>query len=510
MRQRIHSTARSILAASLLIPAIVIGMFAYLAWEEFQRAGIEKSELLSSRVQIVATHAEWLVSAGKQTLHVAESIAGESFPNIAPDKTAGISAIVEDLPGSARLSFLDLQGNPVFSTNKEPEAWTLDDLEEILTVKTEDDPYISVLNPRKGVENFVVISRPVRRDGKILGIASLRFPVGELLSLWSEVNLGPQSTIGLVRDDGRLVARYPAPNEPVNLSNYELFTEHLKKADRGTYSTISPVDNVNRIVGYQRVPNTPLIAIAAAAETFASQPLRKYYLSLATLLAGLLALAALVGWWTSSLLAEDDKRKAQLAENVEKTTLLLGEIHHRVKNNLQAVASLVQLQSIDPDVKRDMRLRIEAMAAVHEQSYELEQFADVDVANYLQTLVDNARNSHGRDIVIESDLVSMTVNRDIALPLGLIANEVISNASKHAFKGRSSPSIKIKLARLNENEAEVIIADNGIGYPEELKRNGMGSRLIKAFALQIGGRYAFENDNGTLFRMTFPAPTGQG
>ena len=377
-------------------------------------------------------------------------------------------------------------------------------------MKQDGAVYVSALKPKQGQpENFLVISRSIKRDGTVKGIVSLGFPISELLSLWSNVNLGPQSTVGIVRNDGWLVARYPAPDAPVDLSGYELFTEHLKKADRGVYSTTSPVDSVRRVVAFQRVPNTPLVAIAAAEQSFASRPLRKYILSLITLVAGLLAIGTAVAFWTSSLLAEDERRKVELARNVERTTLLLGEIHHRVKNNLQAVASLIQLQPMDPDAKRDMRLRIAAMGDLHEQSYKLEQFAEVDVVTYLQTLIENAKSSNGQDVAIKAELTPMIINRDIALPLGLIVNEVVSNAVKHAFNDQPSPAISIRLARIGESEVQVTIEDNGIEYPSQQNGKGMGTRLIKAFAQQIGGSYGFESSNGTTFRMTFPVPKQQ-
>ena len=510
MRQRIHSTSRTILAAFLLILITVVGMFAYLAWDEYRRAQIEKDQLVSSRVQMVSTHAEWLVSAGTQTLDVAELILANNFPSVTPDQEAEISRIVDGLPGLASLTLVDLERKTIFSTNNKPDELTVSELQEVLASTIEGRTYISIFNPRKDhQENYFAISRPIMRDGKVQGVARLRFPAKELLSLWSNVNLGPQSTISLVRNDGWLVARYPAPDEAVDLSGYELFTQHLKTADRGVYSTTSPVDEVRRVVAFQRVPDTPLVAIAAASQSYASQPLRKYILSLVTLLAGLLAIGAAVTFWTSNLLAEDDKRKIELARNVERTTLLLGEIHHRVKNNLQAVASLIQLQPMDPDGKRDMRLRIAAMGALHEQSYKLEQFAEVDLQTYLQTLIENAKSSNGQDISIIAELTPMIINRDVALPLGLIVNEVVSNAVKHAFHDQPSPTISVRLERMDESQAEVTIKDNGTGFTPQEKGKGMGSRLIKAFALQIGGTYGFETLNGTTFRMTFPVPQKQ-
>ena len=114
MRQRIHSLSRMILAAFSLVLIIVVGMFGYLAWNEYQRAEIEKDELVSSRVQMVSTHAEWLVGAGTQTLDMVDLIAGDSFPTVLPDKARDISIIVDDLPGSARLRFSTFRATPYF------------------------------------------------------------------------------------------------------------------------------------------------------------------------------------------------------------------------------------------------------------------------------------------------------------------------------------------------------------------------------------------------------------
>ena len=500
------SIVKTIPAIFVLILGLVVVTFCSLAWSEYQRTQAAAKELVSSRAQLVSTHAEWLVSAGVQTITAADRLAGQQFPAIDTDQKADIFALVDALPGDAHLSFTDLQGKIIYATDVAVASSAPIDVGEVLNAAPGAKPFISAMTKAGPAQSkFFLISRPVSRNGQILGVATLYMPVEVLESVWSIANAGPNATIGLIRDDGWLVARVPTPDEPLDLSKYVLFTDYLKKSDFGTYPAVSPLDGQVRMVGYRRVPNVPLIAIASADGDFVMKPFWSYFNGMAALLVCLMAVSGFALRWAMKLLNEDEARKIQLANSAERSNLLLREIHHRVKNNLQAVASIIRLQPMDPDTKRDLTSRIVAMSAVHEHSYQRDQFAELALQGYLQTLVENARQTLDSAIVVSSELDEVTIAHDVALPLGLIVNEVISNAAKHAFKDQKNPRIDIKLAWADDAHAELTVQDNGVGYSPSGDEKGMGSRLIKAFGQQLGGDYSYESTNGTLFRVRFPA-----
>ena len=150
-----------------------------------------------------------------------------------------------------------------------------------------------------------------------------------------------------------------------------------------------------------------------------------------------------------------------------------------------------------------MANRIASMTAIHEQAYKSDQYADVELEPYIVSLAKNIADSYPGDVKIETDLQPVTVDRDVALPLGLILNEVVSNALKHAFTEREAGSIKISLKQLDENKGELTIQDDGNGFTPAEEGIGMGAKLIKSFAAQIGDDFSYLNNNGTTFSMRF-------
>jgi two-component sensor histidine kinase len=200
--------------------------------------------------------------------------------------------------------------------------------------------------------------------------------------------------------------------------------------------------------------------------------------------------------------------RASLAAAVERNNLLLREIHHRTKNNLQSVASLIKLQPISEEAKAAMTARIAAMSALHEQAYRSDQYSEIALRDYLLTLVDTIRRTSGEDIALETELADVAIDRDLAQPLGLIVNEVVSNAMKHAFADRPDGRIVVRLSPLDEQRAELTISDDGAGFTPTGQETGMGTRLIRAFAQQLGNDYSYTSDGGTHFTIRFPARPG--
>src|SRR5690606_26474993 len=176
------------------------------------------------------------------------------------------------------------------------------------------------------------------------------------------LDMGPGSTLGLIRADGMLVTRSPVPPDTQNLSNYVLFTDHLPASDEGTYFAHSPTDGVDRIVGFRRVPGYPLVAVASIAQ---SEALADFWQTLGVVVAfsvpGLIGLGIFALWTIRSQRA--------LAVASSQNEVLLREIHHRVKNNLQQVLSLLSFQPIPDETRRVLERRVAAMVSVHEQMY---------------------------------------------------------------------------------------------------------------------------------------------
>jgi two-component sensor histidine kinase len=283
-----------------------------------------------------------------------------------------------------------------------------------------------------------------------------------------------------------------------------LFTEHLPKASEGFYeAAASPADGVARVVGYRRVEGLPLITVVGIPAEVLTDRVRER-LGEITLVALPIGLALLlVSLWVVRLLRQEERAHRALSQALEENRLLLREVHHRVKNNLQTVSALIRLQPGPPEPKEELMRRIAAMTAVHEHIYGSDQFGWLDIADYIRTLVTGLQEGYGSAVKVECELASVDVTPDQALPLGLIVNEVVSNAFKHAFPGGRPGLITLKLKVTDAGQAVLRVQDNGVGY-QPVKTTGMGSRLIGGLAQQINGTYEYRNEEGTLFVLKFP------
>ena len=190
--------------------------------------------------------------------------------------------------------------------------------------------------------------------------------------------------------------------------------------------------------------------------------------------------------------------------------ILLKEIHHRVKNNLQIISSLLSLQSNaieDNDVSQvldESRRRIEAIALIHQKLYQGDKIDRVDFKSYLMEIM-RSQQKVNPDLKCEITAKEVAFKLDIAIPLGLIISEMIVNSVKHAFKEIENPELKVVLKK-NKQTIELIIQDNGIGLPENFSLEqpiSLGTEIIQALTTQIEAKIKYENDNGAKFTIEF-------
>ncbi len=207
----------------------------------------------------------------------------------------------------------------------------------------------------------------------------------------------------------------------------------------------------------------------------------------------------------------------RIEESLKEKEVLLKEIHHRVKNNLQIIISLLNLQSgyikDETTLKavQDGQNRVRSMALVHEKFYQAEELSEIDFGDYVQKLTQYIYQSYGDKtdrvkMVIESDHVGLDM--DTAMPSGLLVNEIVSNAYKYAFPGDKEGEIRISILK---HDGKVIfrIADNGVGLPAEInldQSESLGMQLIQALTAQLDGELIVSREKGTEFRISFVYP----
>jgi PAS domain S-box-containing protein len=225
---------------------------------------------------------------------------------------------------------------------------------------------------------------------------------------------------------------------------------------------------------------------------------------------------------TERKLAED-----QIKASLEEKVVLLQEIHHRVKNNLQVISSLLYLQAgkiQDPQmlsILRDSQNRVKSMALIHEKLYQTKDLAKVDLGEYIHNLTSylfRSYTAHAGAIQLRVQADNVSLGIDTAVPCGLIINELVSNALKHAFPENASGEIQIELHANSTVEGQgpqaqlftLSVRDSGIGFPATVdfqNTASLGLQLVNTLVNQLDGVIELHNNNGTEFRIQFPNPS---
>jgi PAS domain S-box-containing protein len=214
-------------------------------------------------------------------------------------------------------------------------------------------------------------------------------------------------------------------------------------------------------------------------------------------------------------ITERKKSENQLKDNLCEKEALLKEIHHRVKNNMQIVASLMflQAQKIENQeaVKalQDSQNRIKSMSLVHELLYRSEDLSKVFFKEYIETLVLSLREPYSnKNISLQVEAGRIALPVDTAIPCGLIVNELLTNSFKHAFKKKQSGRLKIIFTR-EEDTYKLVVSDNGCGLPSDYDwqySSTLGLSLVRTLSAQLDGKLEFKNNNGLHCHLSFRLP----
>ncbi|MBW4659045.1 MAG: PAS domain S-box protein [Drouetiella hepatica Uher 2000/2452] len=215
-------------------------------------------------------------------------------------------------------------------------------------------------------------------------------------------------------------------------------------------------------------------------------------------------------------ISDRKQSEQQIQQSLREKEVLLKEIHHRVKNNLQIVYSLLRLQCRqlkDPQAVEallESQNRIETIALIHEKLYRSKNLASIDFAEYIPGLVSNLFSTYDiseRQIALETRVESISLDIDKAIPCGLIINELVSNALKYAFPAAAAGQIDVEMKYGDDAQITLIVGDNGVGlsadpgfpHPETL-----GLQLVEDFVAQLKGKLQVSCNAGTQFSITFP------
>lgn len=228
---------------------------------------------------------------------------------------------------------------------------------------------------------------------------------------------------------------------------------------------------------------------------------------------GIIVVGLLLGLLIFAFISYRNRSKSNrlLAQKNAENELLMKEIHHRVKNNLEIVSSLLALQSAqidDPNTKEAMtegQNRVNSISIVHQKLYQGTNLGSIEMKDYFLNLSQSILDSFGAEEKVKLNLAMEKLDLDIdtAVPLGLIINELLTNTIKYAFPTNDKGMITIKLERQNDNHLQLVVADNGIGKSGITHGTGFGTQLVSLLTQQLNGTMKEESENGTTHIFDF-------
>lgn len=215
-------------------------------------------------------------------------------------------------------------------------------------------------------------------------------------------------------------------------------------------------------------------------------------------------------------ISERKQAETFIQTSLHEKEVLLKEIHHRVKNNLQIISSLLQMQCRRTKnrqsalILQDSQNRIASIALIHEKLYHAEDLAHIDFTKYIPDLIIylfSSYKANPNDIQIQIQVDNVVLDVEAAIPCGLIINELVSNSLKYAFPAKRKGKIDIKIYEDTNNRMVLIVQDNGVGIPENFDietTTSLGLTLVQELVEQLEGTIELERNHGTKFRITFP------
>lgn len=486
---------RAAIGLIFLIPILVPLFAVLLIWLSERDVNTAANERVTSAVRVVGANVRLTVESTLERLRIYDTQLGPNPARFVPQQgdIANTLTAVYDAEGRS-IQRGGGRGQNILA------------IEEFNALKAGKPWAITAMLGNASTLRFFGIARRIERDGKFAGVVATYMAADVLSGVWDELNLGAGSTVAMIRSDGWLVTRFPVPPEGVNLSDQPVF-EHLKTAPTGAFTAdSSPFDRISRRVGYAELKDLGLIVTASMSLTSTTEAFWERVGYTALVAAPVFfALVVLCGW-VILLLLRHERNRRELEVALGQNRVLFQEIHHRVKNNLQQVMSLIRLQQAPPAMKEDLTRRIAAMSAVHQHIYESDQFGVLDAEAYLARVLTGLRDSAPPGVVLSWKLAPLQLTPDQALPLGLVLNEIVSNAFKHGFPEGRPGKVEIALQRpLEGNDAMLIVTDNGVGMAETPAGGmGLGTRLISGLAQQLGGKVSVARENGVRVELRFP------
>jgi len=498
------------LTIAVMLPILFFAFASYRDWRDIEteasaRITYIRDALTEHSLRVFKTHQLVAFSIRDRIMPLSwEGVAGSL------DLHDYLAGIARDFPEVQMIWLIDGEGQlrassgafPVEQRDASEQPWFIEmrDGTEDITVVPRDTSVVG--HPESFTINF-------RRGGSGADFNGMvRIAVSpEYFSTFYDSAYPNEGVIALVHRDGRLLIRYPHNDAAAaQLAPGSHFFDAIAAQPAGFFTQQSTVDGAVRHYGYSQVANFPVYVGFGLGqrELYRLWRMRMQSYGIYFIPAGLaLLLLAFLAWRNHRDLENVvELRTAALSSAIAEKNQLLKEVHHRVKNNMQIISSLIRMQDRVQTSPDETIRRVQAMALVHDLIYTHDVFASVNLAAYTHRMIDSVRGANGGQITFDLDLDPVTVALDRAMPFALILSEIVTNATRHAFpEGRGT--VKIVLKR-DGDAIELCVHDDGVGHNPEVDGRGFGMRLVKSLAVQLNADISFERQDGTRFKMKFP------
>lgn len=539
------------LAATMV--AVAILLFGLLAEMQRRDAVAEADRYSQSLAETLAGHAERLLDASNLIANVAILYAANrSWEDISASEADQkfFQRFIDQYDYIEALWLTDAAGEPKLTSRTFP-APNIDTSDRAHFIALRDsgrELYISgLLESRVTPGSNIVFARRLNdAAGAFRGIVQVVLHPGYFYAFYEKIKPPYKVTISLFRDDLSMLVRYPRiPDRAIAETRKWVGTNPLERnPESGIVTLASPVDGIMRTEAYQRVRGFPILVsvgvagadiqarwlgIVAKQSVFALAALAALFYLMRLALQRLQREEAAVGALrslTATLESRVEERTAELASSndrlsalVKEKERLLRELNHRIKNSLQMISSLLDLQSRSvgtPEIVAELghaSRRVQAVARVHQLLYSSKNVEVLEFAPYLRALCADLGTSlavDGRKIKIHVETVERDMEADVAIPLGLIVSEAVTNAARHAYGADEQGTIDVAFALLPAGHWQLVVADQGAGLVGDTGRGsrGLGMLLIEAMAEQVDAKLDISSVGGTRIVVTGPAASG--
>lgn len=499
------------LAAAFIIPLLLYGFAAYRDWGSVER---EARDRVAYVRDALAEHALRVFKTHQLAAYaVDDRIRGRSWDDLAGDEDLHrfLARIAGDFPEIHTIWLVDPAGR-VRASSREFPAVALDLSDRDWLAQARDSSAPVIVGPRTTGriipdDFFSLTLRRAGPGGSFDGVVRISISPTYFGAFYRKLAL-EGGAITVLHRDGSILARHPeAPPAPAALLADSALMARIAQANRDVFVGRSPVDGRKRIYAYARLADLPVYVGYGFGQR---EVLQRWYERIAAsglyFIPAALALAILAFYaWRShdDLEATVDLRTGALSAALAEREQLLKEVHHRVKNNMQIISSLIRMQERVGTSSEETIRRVQAMALVHDLIATQGEFAAVDLGAYTHRLIDTMRSGPGHGIAFEVEASPVAIVLDRAMPFALILSEVVTNAIRHAFKERRG-TIEVSLSQ-GVGSVRLRVHDDGFGFNSEVDGRGFGLRLVESLAKQLDATLSFEREHGTTFTMTFPA-----